>query len=229
MNAKVLLISDSDDLKLLQQALKSSPHFVSRQAAFKDIGPELIAKTKPDLLVVSAASMSGLLPACERIKADKTLAELPLFAVLEMKELSHASFQVPPGVYDVFSRPLRVDECVARLIMAYKKFHRITDKNVIVSGDLEIDVSRYEVRIGGEKVDLTYTEYQLLKFLASHPGQVFDRDALLNKVWGYEYFGGARTVDVHVRRLRSKIEIKKRAFIETVRNIGYKFIQPDSD
>lgn len=229
MNAKVLLISDSDDLKALQSALKSSPNFVSRPAAVKDIGSDLAAKAKPDLLIVSVASASGLLSVCEKIKSEKALAELPLFAVLDVKELAHPSFQVPSGVYDVFSRPLRVEECLARLVLAFKKFNRITDKNVIVSGDLEIDVSRYEVRIAGEKVDLTYTEYQLLKFLASHPGQVFDRDALLNKVWGYEYFGGARTVDVHVRRLRSKIEIKKRSFIETVRNIGYKFIQPDSD
>lgn len=228
MNAKVLLISDTDDLKPLAVALKESPHFVSRAAALREIGPELTAKAKPDLLILSVP-VSGLIPACERIRQDKALAELPLFAVLEVRELAHPSFQAPSGVYDVFTRPLRVEECVARLVMAFKKFNRISDKNVIVSGDLEIDVSRYEVRVGGDKVDLTYTEYQLLKFLATHPGQVFDRDALLNKVWGYEYFGGARTVDVHVRRLRSKIEIKKRAFIETVRNIGYKFIQPDTD
>lgn len=228
MNAKILLISDSDDLKPLALALKDSPHFVSRQASVREIGTDLASKAKPDLLVLSAPA-SGLTQACERIKMEKQLADLPLFAVLDVKELAHPSFQAPGGVYDVFTRPLRVEECVARLVMAFKKFHRISDKNVIVSGDLEIDVSRYEVRVGGDKVDLTYTEYQLLKFLASHPGQVFDRDALLNKVWGYEYFGGARTVDVHVRRLRSKIEIKKRAFIETVRNIGYKFIQPDND
>lgn len=228
MNAKVLLISDSDDLKPLAAALKESPHFVSRGAAVREIGPDLAAKAKPDLLVLSSPA-AGLLSVCERVKAEKTLAEIPLFAVLEVRELAHPSFQAPAGVYDVFTRPLRVEECVARLVMAFKKFNRISDKNVIVSGDLEIDVSRYEVRVGGDKVDLTYTEYQLLKFLATHPGQVFDRDALLNKVWGYEYFGGARTVDVHVRRLRSKIELKKRAFIETVRNIGYKFIQPESD
>lgn len=228
MNAKVLLISDTDDLKALATALKESPHFVSRPASTKEIGPDLTVKAKPDLLVVSTTA-AALLSVCERIKMEKPLAELPLFAVLDVKELASPSFQAPSGVYDVFTRPLRVEECVARLVLAFKKFNRISDKNVIVSGDLEIDVSRYEVRVGGDKVDLTYTEYQLLKFLASHPGQVFDRDALLNKVWGYEYFGGARTVDVHVRRLRSKIEIKKRSFIETVRNIGYKFIQPDND
>jgi two-component system alkaline phosphatase synthesis response regulator PhoP len=229
MNAKVLLISDSDDLKTLQAALKVSPNFVSRLASLKELTPDYASKAKADLVVLSVASAGSLPSAVDRIKAEKVLNELPIFAVLNPKDLVQSSFQMPAGVYDVFTRPLRVEECAARLVMAYKKFHRISEKNIIASGDLEIDVSRYEVRIGGDKVDLTYTEYQLLKFLATHPGQVFDRDALLNKVWGYEYFGGARTVDVHVRRLRSKIEIKKRAFIETVRNIGYKFIQPDSD
>ncbi len=72
-------------------------------------------------------------------------------------------------------------------------------------------------------VELTFKEYELLKFLARDRGRVFTREALLNKVWGYDYFGGDRTVDVHVRRLRSKIELSGQTFIETVRNIGYRF------
>ena len=72
-------------------------------------------------------------------------------------------------------------------------------------------------------IELTFKEYELLKFLASHQGRVYTREALLNKVWGYDYYGGDRTVDVHIRRLRSKIEDAKHTFIETVRNIGYRF------
>ena len=86
-----------------------------------------------------------------------------------------------------------------------------------------IDIARCEVSVGGRLVMLTFKEYQLLKFLASNRGTVFTRDALLNKVWGYDFFGGDRTVDVHIRRLRSKIEDANHAFIETVRNIGYRF------
>ena len=88
---------------------------------------------------------------------------------------------------------------------------------------LVIDLANCEVRVGGKIVELTFKEYELLKFLARDRGRVFSREALLNKVWGYDYFGGDRTVDVHVRRLRSKIEISGQTFIETVRNIGYRF------
>lgn len=95
-------------------------------------------------------------------------------------------------------------------------------KNTIRSGPLEIDLASYTVHLGGRPVELTYKEYELLRFLATNAGRVFTREALLNKVWGYDFYGGARTVDVHVRRLRSKIE-ERHTFIETVRNVGYRF------
>jgi DNA-binding response OmpR family regulator len=93
----------------------------------------------------------------------------------------------------------------------------------IVTGDLVIDTAQAEVYLSGKPVDLTFREYELLSFLASHPGRMYSRDALLNHVWGYDYFGGDRTVDVHVRRLRSKIEDAEHSFIDTVRNMGYRF------
>jgi two-component system alkaline phosphatase synthesis response regulator PhoP len=88
---------------------------------------------------------------------------------------------------------------------------------------LVIYLARYEVRLGGRLVELTFREYKLLSFLAANRGQVFTREVLLNKVWGYDYFGGDRTVDVHIRRLRSKVEDANHTFIDTVRNIGYRF------
>ena len=86
-----------------------------------------------------------------------------------------------------------------------------------------IDLARCEVSVNDEPVLLTFKEYELLKFLASNKDRVFTRESLLNKVWGYDYYGGDRTVDVHIRRLRSKIEDSTHTFIETVRNVGYKF------
>jgi len=88
---------------------------------------------------------------------------------------------------------------------------------------LVIDEDRYEVRVDGVPVELTYKEFELLRFLASRPGKVFTREILLEQVWGYDYFGGARTVDVHVRRIRSKIEREGRSYIRTVRGVGYIF------
>jgi len=95
-------------------------------------------------------------------------------------------------------------------------------------GDLTIDESTYTARLGGVALDLTYKEFELLKFLAQHPGRVFSRSHLVQEVWGYDYFGGTRTVDVHVRRLRAKLGAEHEALIGTVRNVGYKFVRPST-
>jgi DNA-binding response OmpR family regulator len=99
----------------------------------------------------------------------------------------------------------------------------------IRSGDLAIDEATYQARIGGRALDLTFKEFELLKYLAQHPGRVFTRAQLLQEVWGYDYFGGTRTVDVHVRRLRAKLGPEREALIGTVRNVGYKFVAQTVD
>jgi DNA-binding response OmpR family regulator len=93
-------------------------------------------------------------------------------------------------------------------------------------GELTIDETTYTARLSGTALDLTYKEFELLKFLALHPGRVFTRSHLVQEVWGYDYFGGTRTVDVHVRRLRAKLGAEHEALIGTVRNVGYKFVRP---
>lgn len=92
-----------------------------------------------------------------------------------------------------------------------------------VSGDLAVDVGGYTARLRGEPLDLTFKEFELLKYLMQHPGRVFTRDQLLQDVWGYDYYGGTRTVDVHVRRLRAKLGAEYEQLIGTVRNVGYRF------
>ena len=96
-------------------------------------------------------------------------------------------------------------------------------------GDLTIDETTYTARLSGASLDLTYKEFELLKFLAQHPGRVFTRSHLVQEVWGYDYFGGTRTVDVHVRRLRAKLGPEHDQMIGTVRNVGYKFVRPAPD
>ena len=93
-------------------------------------------------------------------------------------------------------------------------------------GDLTIDESAYSARVRGQSLDLTFKEFELLRFLASHAGRVFTRAQLLQEVWGYDYFGGTRTVDVHVRRLRAKLGAEHESLIGTVRNVGYRFVPP---
>jgi DNA-binding response OmpR family regulator len=100
------------------------------------------------------------------------------------------------------------------------------EPNVIRTGEVVIDEATYTTKIGGTALDLTFKEFELLKFLAQHPGRVFSRQQLLQEVWGYDYFGGTRTVDVHVRRLRAKLGTEHDALIGTVRNVGYRFVLP---
>jgi DNA-binding response OmpR family regulator len=96
-------------------------------------------------------------------------------------------------------------------------------QDVIRFKDLELNLATYQARLGGSPLDLTYMEYELLRFFASHPARAWSREQLLSRVWGYDYFGGARTVDVHVRRLRAKLGETRASWITTVRSVGYRF------
>ena len=152
-------------------------------------------------------------------------AGLPVVALLprvELFELDPASFTL-----DFCFPPFKPEEVALRLRVAARRSRRQVSTRRITAGELAIDEDRYEVRISGRKVDLTYKEYELLKVLAANPGRVFSREALLRTVWEYDYFGGTRTVDVHVRRLRAKINDANHRFIETVWNVGYRFRAPD--
>ncbi|MGI8457794.1 MAG: winged helix-turn-helix transcriptional regulator [Propionibacteriaceae bacterium] len=100
---------------------------------------------------------------------------------------------------------------------------------LIQTGNIVIDEAGYFAKLNGDQLDLTYTEFELLKYLAQHPGRVFSRQQLLSDVWGYDYYGGTRTVDVHVRRLRAKLGPEYESVIGTVRNVGYRFVTPTEE
>lgn len=119
--------------------------------------------------------------------------------------------------------PAEVDARI-RLVIARLKGSEDELNPEIERGDLVIDESAYSVKIKGQLIDLTFKEFELLKFLAQHPGRVFSRQQLLQEVWGFDYFGGTRTVDVHVRRLRAKLGPEYENFIGTLRNVGYRFV-----
>ena len=128
---------------------------------------------------------------------------------------------------EVCFQPCTPEEVGLRLKLAILRNAPPETSNIITRGDLVINCDRYEVTLIGLKVDLTYKEYELLKYLASNPGRVFTRESLLRSVWEYDYFGGTRTVDVHIRRLRSKINDVSNHFIETQWNVGYRFRAAD--
>jgi len=129
-------------------------------------------------------------------------------------------------LFDDFAlTPFQPAELEARIKHLFWRTGRGTRPELVEYGPLVLNLETYQAALGGRPLDLTYMEYELLKFLATHPGKVFTRETLLSRVWGYEYYGGARTVDVHVRRLRAKLGEEHAGLISTVRSVGYRFGQ----
>jgi len=151
---------------------------------------------------------------------------LPVIAVL--KEGGLIALSADWTVDDVLLDTAGPAEVDARLRLAMARRTAVVDAEpgIVKVGELTIEEATYTARLKSTTLDLTYKEFELLKFLAQHPGRVFSRSHLLQEVWGYDYFGGTRTVDVHVRRLRAKLGSEYEAMIGTVRNVGYKFVKP---
>ena len=146
---------------------------------------------------------------------------LPTMLVVDASFLPQYDPTVNPD--DFIIAPMNASELIARVgQIVFRRNGRNTDQVVRV-GELTIDLQSYEVTMAGRRISLTYKEFQLLTLLASNPGRVYTREALLNQVWGYDYLGGTRTVDVHIRRLRSKVEDPDHLFVETIWNVGYRF------
>jgi len=157
---------------------------------------------------------------------DSTGVSCPIIAITTEGGLT--AFNADWGIDDVILDTAGPAEVDARIRIALGK-HAIElvasgpHAGEIRSGEVTIDESTYTARLKGNVLDLTFKEFELLKYLAQHPGRVFTRSQLLQEIWGYDYFGGTRTVDVHIRRLRSKLGPEFEAIIGTVRNVGYRF------
>ncbi len=151
----------------------------------------------------------------QRIRQER---QIPLIALVSGEKLNG----LDSNIDDFVVKPWEPNEVTVRIKRILRGKESIDSEDIIRCGDLVIDSAKCEVSLSGKPIMLTFKEYQLLKFLASNKGKVFTRESLLNKVWGWDYYGGDRTVDVHIRRLRSKIEDPTHTFIETVRNIGYR-------
>ena len=176
------------------------------------------AEKTPDLVLVETDSFK-MKTLSQGIKRDTN--HLPIIALVHREMLDVVDTHL--GIDDFVIQPYDVSEVELRVKRLLRRTKNLESGELIRCGDLVIDLTRYEVSIGSKLIMLTFKEYELLKFLASNVGRVFTRETLLNKVWGHDYYGGDRTVDVHIRRLRSKVEDSSHSFIETVRSIGYKF------
>jgi two-component system alkaline phosphatase synthesis response regulator PhoP len=158
---------------------------------------------------------------CQRGRKEGWLGSAPVVPVVETAQLPELHLQ--EGLFDDFVEdPYTLPGLGARLRIIRWRSQRDTPDALSVR-DLVVEPESYRATLAGVPIELTYMEFELLKFLMSHPGRVFTRETLLSRVWGYEYYGGVRTVDVHIRRLRAKLGDDHARFIETVRGVGYRF------
>jgi len=179
-----------------------------------------IKSEKTEVLLLEIGEPFPLPETWEIIRKLKNERKLPIIALIPRDKISIV--EPNPDIDDFLATPYDANELVVRINRLIKQSG---PENTPIKGrGLVIDMDTCEVMVDGSKVELTFKEYELIKLLAGNKGRVFTREALLNKIWGYDYYGGDRTVDVHMRRLRSKIELN-RPYIETVRNIGYRFIK----
>jgi DNA-binding response OmpR family regulator len=188
----------------------------------------LVDAPPADVVVVDGRrELAGARSLCRLLRTTGLSAPL----LLVLTEGGMAAVAADWGADDVVLDTAGPAEVEARLRLALGR-SRLAETMLepetteIRAGDVVIDESSYSARVRGRLLDLTYKEFELLKFLAQHPGRVFTRAQLLQEVWGYDYFGGTRTVDVHVRRLRAKLGAEHEQLIGTVRHVGYKFVTP---
>jgi DNA-binding response OmpR family regulator len=173
---------------------------------------------EPELLVVDAAENAGQGHAVLRAIRSRQ-ARPPAIAVVERRELDRFRWE---EVADEVLYPGAPEAEIRLRLALVRRRHGSVGKSRITLGPLMLDVDTYRVSVQGRALDLTFKEFELLRFLAERPGRVFTRPALMREVWGYDFYGGTRTVDVHVRRLRAKLGPAYEGLIETVRGVGYR-------
>jgi two-component system alkaline phosphatase synthesis response regulator PhoP len=216
---RVLIVADGNERVGALSLGLAEKGFLCSIASTDDGRLKDVGTLSVDLVVIAvdgAAPGSEMRNLPQRIKAR---TRLPVVTLLSNESLDVLDFAV--DVDDFVMEPWNANEVIARVRRILNRKPDADNKDLICCGELAIDVAKCEVAFRGRLIELTFKEYELLRFLLSNKGKVFSREALLNKVWGYDYFGGDRTVDVHIRRLRSKLD--ESDCIETVRNIGYRF------
>ena len=181
---------------------------------------DALGERPPTVVVVEAGEdVQRRQKPIQKIRDGGPLVEVPILLAIVVGKLSALDFSI--GFDDFVLMPIVPAELYARMRQLDWKSATFGSDEVIKIDDVVIDIAGYEVHISGRRIDLTHQEFELLRFLAQHSGRVFTRQALLERAWGYQYAGGTRTVDIHVRRVRAKLGAAGE-LIETVRNVGYK-------
>lgn len=224
---KVLIVDDEDNIRELVKFHIEKEGYLTVEAADGLEAIEKVNTEQPDLIILDLL-LPGLdgLGVCRQLKSNKQTSGIPIIMLTAKQEEIDMVLGFELGADDYITKPFSPRALLARV----KAVLRRSTKNLgfageIVVGSLKMNFERHEVWLGESKVYLTPKEFDLLKFFISNTGKMFSREQLLEKVWGYDYYGDTRTVDVHVRHLRAKLEADEAivSAIETVRKVGYRF------
>jgi DNA-binding response OmpR family regulator len=226
---KILIVEDEKDILQLVKLYLEKEGFRTVAATTGTEGLKLVKSDKPDLMVLDLMlpEMDGL-EVCKRVRSAPETATLPIIMLTAKAEESDTIIGLELGADDYVTKPFSPKTLVARVKALFRRLERSPDKAAVSYryGPLTMDLARHEVSVGNQQIPLTAKEFGLLEHLLKHPGRVLTRDVLLNAVWGYDYFGTTRTVDVHIRRLKQKLPLLEDAIV-SVKSLGYKLKDPD--
>lgn len=227
MAKRILIVDDEENIsELLKYNLQLNGFLVD--TAYDGIeGFEKAKVVKPDIIILDLMlpGMDGL-KVCSKIRETHEIKDTPIIMLTAKNMEKDKIAGLEKGADDYITKPFSVKELIARIKAVSRRYSSIAPEgdDSFEAGDFHIDMENYVLYIKGEKIDLTLKEFELFKLLAQNKGKVLSRNFLLDNIWGYEYYGETRTVDVHIRHLRKKIEKddKNPQYIETVRGIGYR-------
>lgn len=224
---KILVVDDEEHIiELIRFNLETNGYCVI-EANDGNEALKKVKEEKPDLVILDLMlpSIDGI-EICKILRKDKETEKLPIIMLTAKSEEIDMIIGLEIGADDYITKPFSVRELLARIKAVLRRTQERQERreNVIKIGDITIDVEKHEVTKKGKKIDLTLKEFELLRILSEKRGNVLTRNYLLDEIWGYDYFGDTRTVDVHIRHLRRKIEDddKNPQYIQTIRGIGYK-------
>ncbi len=225
----VVLEDDTDIAKLVRYQLESAGYTVQLFGNAAEVLPAAERKV-PSLFLLDIMVPGGDgLDLCRRLRQDPKLSSVPVIFLTALATESDRVHGLELGADDYITKPFGTRELLARVKAVLRRFERHEPGETLRLGDIEIDGEAMQLRVRGQLVTTTATEFRLLDYLARHPGRVFSRDQLLDAVWGDARFVTPRSVDVYVRRIREKIEddAEEPRFLKTMRGAGYRFERPD--
>lgn len=225
MRQKILIVDDEENILDLIDYNVRNAGYETKKASDGREGLNIFEKDEFDLVILDV--MLPFVDGFEMLKIIRKKSNVPVLMLTAKTEELDRVLGLELGADDYLVKPFSIRELLARIkaILRRTSDFQETENEKIISKDIVLDLNGYKAFIGNNEVRLTMKEFELLKYLMQNKGRVFTRENLLNNIWGYDYYGDSRTVDVHIRHLRSKIEenLGENRYIKTIRGIGYKF------